>query len=229
MQLGRNSDGDTRDGEVVIDFPRLGTLNIHASLLPQYRGAAPIQAAVRDGCTETGVTIMRMVEALDAGPVILALATPIAADETGGELQLRLAELGAAAIIEALALIALGEVVETPQDYARATYAKKTERDDARLHFAQPAAVLARVARAYDPKPGAWCVLRGGEVRLFGVTEVEGVGAPGTVLAADANGIVVACGVGAVRCAEVHTSGKRRQLIAEWVRGRGVAVGDTFA
>jgi methionyl-tRNA formyltransferase len=210
----------------VIDLPTHGTLNIHASLLPAYRGAAPIQAAVRDGCAETGVTIMRMVSALDAGPAILTIATPIAPDETAGELQLRLSELGAAAIIEALALIGVGAATEIPQDDARATYAKKIERTDARLDFSQPAEIVARAIRAYDPKPGAWAVHRDGEVRLFGALLSDATGAPGTVLSATPEGMVVACGTGAVRITEVHPAGKRRQQLAEWLRGRGVLEGE---
>ncbi|MEI6812998.1 MAG: methionyl-tRNA formyltransferase [bacterium] len=210
----------------VIDLPTHGTLNIHASLLPAYRGAAPIQAAVRDGCAETGVTIMRMVSALDAGPAILTIATPIAPDETAGELQLRLSELGAAAIIEALALIGVGAATEISQDDARATYAKKIERTDARLDFSQPAEIVARAIRAYDPKPGAWAVHRDGEVRLFGALLSDATGAPGTVLSATPEGMVVACGTGAVRITEVHPAGKRRQQLAEWLRGRGVLEGE---
>ncbi len=212
----------------VIDLPPLGTLNIHASLLPAYRGAAPIQAAVRDGLESTGVTIMRMVPALDAGPIILPLATPIAPDETAGELQLRLSELGATAIVEALALIGLGLAKETPQDDALATYAKKIERTDARLDFSAPAELVARAIRAYDPKPGAWAVHRDSEVRLFGPTVSDASGAPGTVLQASPEGVVVACGTGAVRIAEVHPAGKRRQQVAEWLRGRGVTEGEHF-
>ncbi|MCX5764161.1 MAG: methionyl-tRNA formyltransferase [Gemmatimonadetes bacterium] len=206
----------------VIDLPTHGTLNIHASLLPAYRGAAPIQAAVRDGCAETGVTIMRMVPALDAGPAIFSRATPIAADETAGELQLRLSELGAAAIVEALALMGVGAATETPQDDVLATYAKKIERTDARLDFSQPAEIVARAIRAYDPKPGAWALHRDGEVRLFGALLSDATGAPGTVLSATPEGMVVACGAGAVRITEVHPAGKRRQQMAEWLRGRGV-------
>jgi methionyl-tRNA formyltransferase len=212
----------------VIDLPTHGTLNIHASLLPAYRGAAPIQAAVRDGCAETGVTIMRMVPALDAGPAILTITTPIALDETAGELQLRLSELGATAIVEALALVGLGMAKEVPQDEALATYAKKIERADARIDFTAPAAVVAHAIRAYDPKPGAWAIHRDGEVRLFGATLSEATGAPGAVLSATAEGLVIACGSGAIRIAEVHPAGKRRQQIAEWLRGRGVADGDLF-
>ncbi|HEY4658925.1 MAG TPA: methionyl-tRNA formyltransferase [Gemmatimonadaceae bacterium] len=215
--------------EEVINVPPRGTLNIHASLLPEYRGAAPIQAAIRDGCTETGVSIMRVVPALDAGPVLLQLHTPIAPDETAGELQLRLAELGAAALIEALALVALGKAVEAPQNDALATFAPKIEREDARLPFDAPSDRVARLVRAYDPKPGAWTLLRGLEVRCFGARAVEErTGAIGEVLEAGEEGLLVACGEGAVRIAEVHPAGKKRLAAAQWVRGRGVKVGDQF-
>ena len=214
----------------IIDLPLRGTLNIHASILPSYRGAAPIQAAIRDGCSETGVGIMRMVPALDAGPVLLTLRTPILPDETAGELQLRLAELGTTAIVEALVLISLGRAVEQPQDDSLATLAPKITRADARIPFEAPADRVACLVRAYDPKPGAWSVLREREVRLFGVRTVGSLtGDPGTVLAADADGIVVACGSGAVRLAEVHPAGQKRLAAAQWVRGRGVAIGDHFA
>jgi methionyl-tRNA formyltransferase len=223
----------------VIDLPTLGTLNIHASLLPRHRGAAPIQAAIRDGDAETGVTIMQMVPALDAGPVILALRTPIEADETSGELQLRLAELGAEAIVEALVLLGLGKSVPAPQNETLATRAAKIARDDARLAFDAPSERVARLVRAYDPKPGAWSVLNGLEVRCFGAREVAppGSGAaglptrpptPGEVIEAGEQGLVVACGLGAVRIADVHPAGQKRLAAAQWVRGRGVRVGDRF-
>jgi methionyl-tRNA formyltransferase len=216
----------------IIELPRLGTLNIHASLLPAYRGAAPIQAAIRDGAAETGVTIMQMVRALDAGPVILALRTPIESDETAGELQLRLAELGAEALIEALILLGVGRATLTPQDDARATYATKIVRDDARLPFSAPSDQVARLVRAYDPRPGAWTTLNGLEVRCFGVQDVpdlpEPARAPGEVLEAGERGLLVACGHGAVRIIDVHPSGQKRLSAAQWVRGRGVAVGERF-
>jgi methionyl-tRNA formyltransferase len=211
----------------IIDMPRLGTLNIHASLLPRHRGAAPIQAALRDGDAETGVSVMQMVPALDAGPVVLALRTPIEPDETAGELQLRLAELGAEAIIEALVLYSVGEAPATAQDDALATYAAKITRSDARLHFSAPSAHVARMVRAYDPKPGAWGLLGELEVRCYGAKdEPTRSGAPGEVLDAGEKGLVVACGMGAVRIAEVHPAGQKRLAAAQWVRGRGVQVGD---
>ena len=213
----------------VIDLPRLGTLNIHASLLPQYRGAAPIQAAIRDGEIETGVTIMQMVPALDAGPVILALHTPIEADETAGELQLRLAELGAEAIVEALVLRSVGKATPMPQNDALATSAAKIVRADARLPFGAPSDRVARLVRAYDPRPGGWGVLNGLEVRCFGAQDVPGrSGAPGEVLEAGERGLLVACGEGAVRIMDVHPAGQKRLAAAQWVRGRGVRVGDRF-
>ena len=213
----------------VIALPRLGTLNIHASLLPEYRGAAPIQAAIRDGAQETGVTIMQMVRAMDAGPVILALRTPIASDETAGELQLRLAELGAEALIEALVLLSVGKATLTPQNDALATFARKIVREDARLPFSAPSDRVARLVRAYDPKPGAWTTLNGAEVRCFGAQDVpERSGNAGEVLEAGERGLVVACGEGAVRIIDVHPAGQKRIAAAQWVRGRGVRVGDRF-
>jgi methionyl-tRNA formyltransferase len=213
----------------VIDLPRHGTVNVHASLLPAYRGAAPIQAAIRDGVTETGVSIMRMVPALDAGPVIHSVATAILPDETGGELQLRLAELGAEALVEALALIELGEAREVPQDDALATYAPKVTRESARVDWTRPAVEVERVVRANDPRPGAWTMLGELEVRLFGAKRVTGIGGtPGTVLRADDEGMLVACGADAVRIADVHPAGRKRQAAADWARGRAISAGDRF-
>jgi methionyl-tRNA formyltransferase len=212
----------------VIDLPRLGTINIHASLLPKLRGAAPIQAAIRGGETQTGVTIMRMVKALDAGPSIVQARIPIPDDETYGELQLRLAELGAMALIEAMALIGLGSATETPQNDAEATYAPKVDRTMTRVDWTADARVVARTIRAYDPKPGAFTEVKSGEVKLFGARVVTAgeVGAPGEVLGVDAQGLLVACGQGAVRISSVHPAGKRRVTPEEWARGRGISPGE---
>lgn len=219
----------------VIDLPPRGTLNIHASLLPDYRGAAPIQAALRDGLEWTGVSIMRMVQKLDAGPVILQLGTRVNEDETYGELSLRMSELGAAALIEALALIEAGKARETPQDEALATFAPKIDRALTRVDWTQTAAGVARVIRAYDPRPGAFTTLRGADVKLFGARPIsaEERGAPGTVIPAGRGGgadggIAVACGEGAVRVLQVQPSGKTRMGGADWLRGRGIVLGDRF-
>lgn len=214
----------------VIDAPRLGTLNIHASLLPRLRGAAPIQAAIRAGHAESGVTIMKMVPALDAGPVLLRKRTPILDDETAGELALRLSELGANALIEALTLVELGKAHPEPQDESEATYAPKLTRASAAVDWRGSAHDVSRHVRAYDPRPGAWGRVRATEVKLFGarIAPRGSAHAAGEVLAVDATGILVACGGGAVRIAAVQPAGRTRLTPLEWARGRGIAVGDRF-
>ena len=215
--------------EEVLHLPRRGSLNIHASLLPALRGAAPIQGAILAGLPETGVTIMRMTPRLDAGPIILQARTPIVDDETYGELALRLSELGALALIEALALADVGEASETPQDERAATYAPKITREMTRVDWARPAAEVARAVRAFDPKPGAVTTLRGAEVKLFEARLAPDTRrAPGKVVAVDEAGMVVACGDGAVRVGCVQPAGKRKLAPVDWARGRGVAVGDRF-
>lgn len=221
--------------QAVIDLPTRGTLNIHASLLPDYRGAAPIQAALRDGIEWTGVSIMRMVQKLDAGPVVLQLGTRVTDDETYGELALRLSELGAAALIESLALIEAGEAQEVPQNEALATYAPKIDRSLTRVDWSRDASVVSRAVRAYDPRPGAFTTREGTDVKLFGAKPVswEPSAPPGTVVAAGRDtgaegGLVVACGSGAVRILQLQPAGKKRMSGEELARGRGIAVGDRF-
>jgi methionyl-tRNA formyltransferase len=218
-------------GTTVIDLPRLGTVNIHASLLPKLRGAAPIQAAIREGHAETGVTIMRMVQALDAGPSILQVRTPIPDDETYGELQIRLAEIGALALIEALALIDIGKAAETPQNESEVTYAPKIDRAMTKVDWNADAHTVSRIIRAYDPRPGAVTRLNDIEVKLFGARLAPRANdsAPGEVLEIGAGGMIVACGSGAVQIAAVHPAGKRRLAPTEWARGRGIALGDRLS
>ncbi len=213
----------------LIDLPTRGTLNIHASLLPRWRGAAPIQAAILGGDTETGISIMRMVPALDAGPVILQVRTPIPDDETGGELTLRLSELGALAIVEAMTLVSLGDDAGTAQAEVGVTYAGKVTRDHARIDWTRPAIDVSRVIRAFDPAPGAFSTLRGAEVKLFGARIAHDIsGDPGAVLGIDEMGLLVGCGTGAVRIAYAHPAGRRRLATLDWAQGRGVAQGDVF-
>src|SRR5687767_9829737 len=216
----------------LIDLPELGTLNIHASLLPALRGAAPIQAAIRQGFTETGVSIMRMVPALDAGPVILQAPTPIPEDETYGELQLRLSELGALTLVEALTLIELEQASETPQDESRVSYAPKVTRDDARIDWELEAVEVSRLIRAYDPKPGSFTTRNGVDVKVFGPRVVSDAGtaaAPGEVISVTPE-LVVACakGGGVIRISDVQPAGRSRMLAADWARGRGIAPGDVL-
>jgi methionyl-tRNA formyltransferase len=217
----------------VIGVPSLGTFNIHASLLPLLRGASPIQAAIREGHDRTGVTAMRVVPALDAGPIIHQVATPIVEDETFGELALRLSELGALALIEALSLLAVGEIEEVEQEESRATYAQKIDREAAQVSWSLDADVVSRIVRAYDPRPGAFTRLRGMDVKLFGARPTAGAAvagcSPGEIVEIAPNGMTVTCGGGsAVRIVAVHPSGKKRMSPEEWARGRGIAVGDVL-
>jgi methionyl-tRNA formyltransferase len=213
----------------VIDFPPQGTINVHASLLPRWRGAAPIQAAILAGDAQTGISIMRMVPKLDAGPVILRSPIPILDDETYGELQLRLSELGALALIEALALMGLREAQETPQDDALVTLAPKIERETARIDWTRPAREVSRAIRAFDPKPGAWSTVEGSEAKLFGarVESIQLSGAPGTILDIGPTGMLIATGdaMHAIRVLDVQQSGKRRMSAGDWARGGAAGIG----
>jgi methionyl-tRNA formyltransferase len=212
----------------IIELPARGTLNIHASLLPLLRGAAPIQAAIKQGLAETGVTIMRVVKALDAGPILLQADTPILADETFGELSDRLSELGALSLIEALTLISIGAGKEKPQDDARATYAAKITRDSSRIDWTASALEVSRLIRASDPKPGAYTQTPNFDVKMFGPKLMDGIkGHPGEVLKTRGE-LIIACGTDALRIAEVQPSGKKRMPANEWTRGRGTVVGDRF-
>ena len=212
----------------IIDLPRMGTLNIHASLLPALRGAGPIHAAIRQGLIETGVSIMRVVPALDAGPVLLQKPTQIFDDETLGELQVRLAELSALTLIEALTLLSLGKAKESAQDEARATYAPKVTRESSRIDWKGSALEISRLIRASDPKPGAFTTTPKGDVKMFGPKLMDGIkGKPGEVLKTTGE-LVIACGSDALRITQVQPSGKSRMSAHEWARGRGTKVGDRY-
>jgi methionyl-tRNA formyltransferase len=208
----------------ILAIPPHGMINVHASLLPRYRGAAPIQHAILRGEAETGITIMQMEAGLDSGPALHRVATAIGPDETAGQLAERLAELGGAALIEALSLISGGLARPQPQDHARATFAPKVDREMARLVWERDAATLVRQVRAFDPWPGAWTTLNGGVLKLFTAREVPGTGEPGDVLAAGER-LVVAAARGAIAVNEVQPAGKNRLPVEAWVRGRGVAAG----
>jgi methionyl-tRNA formyltransferase len=212
----------------VLTIPPQGMINVHASLLPRLRGAAPIQHAILMGETETGVSIMQMEEGLDSGPVLHRVATPIEPAETAGSLTARLADLGATALVEALSLTAGGLARPQPQDHSRATYAPKIDREMARLIWQRDAATLVRQVRAFDPAPGAWTLLNGGVLKLYGAREVPGAGEPGSVLAAG-DRLVVAAARGAVAVQEVQPAGRTRIPVAAWVRGRAVSPGQVLA
>jgi methionyl-tRNA formyltransferase len=208
----------------VLSVPPRGMINVHASLLPRHRGAAPIQHAILAGDGETGISIMQMEEGLDSGPVLYHVATPIGTDETAGALARRLADLGSAALVEAISLYSSGLAHPQVQDHSKATYAPKLDRDLAHLAWQRDAAALVRQIRAFDPAPGAWSNLNDGTLKLFGATQAPGSGEPGTVLETGGR-LVVAAGSGAVAVSEVQPAGKTRLPVEAWLRGRGVAVG----
>jgi methionyl-tRNA formyltransferase len=211
----------------VLDAPARGMINVHASLLPRFRGAAPIQHAILAGDRETGISIMKMEEGLDSGPVLHRVSIPIADGETGGTLTTRLAALGASALVEALALLSARAERPEPQEACAATYAPKISRETARLDWTRDAASLERQVRAFDPVPGAWTSLDGAPVKLFGGMPAVGGGEPGAVLTAS-DRLVVAGGTGAIAVSEVQPAGRNRLTVEEWVRGRGIAAGSRF-
>jgi methionyl-tRNA formyltransferase len=212
----------------VLAVPESGMINVHASLLPRLRGAAPIPWAIANGDSETGVSIMQVEAGLDSGPVLHRLRTPIDIDDTAGTLTERLADLGATALLETLPCLAAGAVRPEPQDHTLATFAPKIDRATARIDWENDAGTVARQIRAFDPAPGAWTTLDGHELKLFGARAVDDDGGEaGTVLLAD-GGLRVAAGRGAVEIGEAQPAGRRRIGVKEWVHGRGVTAGARF-
>ncbi|MGH7588795.1 MAG: methionyl-tRNA formyltransferase [Gemmatimonadota bacterium] len=205
----------------VLETPPYGALNVHASLLPAYRGAAPVTRAMLDGLEVTGVTIMRMEAGLDTGPMCLQSAEPIRPDDTAGSLAGRLAERGAALAVEALDLLETGRLVEIPQNDRAASMAPKVEPEEARIDWSQPTVFLERAARAFDPWPGAWTTWRGERLKVFRLENraATGDGGPGEILETDP-APVVRTGDGAVRLVLVQPAGGRRMTGADWARGR---------
>jgi methionyl-tRNA formyltransferase len=192
------------------------------------RGAAPVEWAILNGLRQTGVTIMRMEAGLDSGPILLQIPHDIDLEVTGGELSEHLSEMGAQALVEALALLETNGLQPRPQDHARATYAPKLTREVARIRWTDPAQRVARVIRALDPKPGAWSELDGLEVKLFGARIVDDAGSPGEIRKTD-DGLRITTGQGGVLVEEVQPAGKPRMPAADWLRGRGAREGQRFA
>ncbi len=204
----------------VLAAPRLGCLNIHASLLPRWRGAAPIQRAILAGDPATGITIMAMDEGLDTGPMLLVEQVAITPAITAGELHDALAALGAGLICRALAGLAGGDLKPRPQPEDGVTYAAKISPDDAELDWRQPAADLDRRVRAFAPAPGAWFSHAGQRIKVRAATPVAGSGPPGQIIAAP---VVVACGDGALRLDTLQRPGKAPMAAADFVRGYPLA------
>ncbi len=202
--------------QAVLDIPRAGCLNVHASLLPRWRGAAPIQAAILAGDAQTGVCLMQMEAGLDTGPVFACEPVDIGERESAGELHDRLAAAGGALLAEHLDAILAGGLDARPQDDALATYAPKVRPADAQLDWQQDAATLERMVRAYSPVPGAWFMAGDERTKCWQAREVAGAAEAGTVLAAGPDGIVVACGQGALSLERLQRPGKRAVSAGEY-------------
>jgi methionyl-tRNA formyltransferase len=209
----------------VLDAPRLGSFNLHASLLPRWRGAAPINRAIMGGDAESGVTVMKMDEGLDTGAIAMIERVSIPADMTAGQLHDALSRIGADLMARALAALERGSLHLTPQPAEGVTYAAKIDKKETRIDWGRPWKVVHDHIRGLSPFPGAWCELPGaGRVKLLRSTQGEGSGVPGTVL----DGLTVACAKGAVRIVELQRAGGRPMRADEFLRGTSIAAGETL-
>lgn len=208
----------------VLDIPRLGCINLHGSLLPKYRGAAPIQRCIMNGETETGVTIMHLVRKMDAGPMIKTVKTPIGPDETFGQIEEKLCEIGSQLLLEVIRDFEKGPVNENLQDEAQATYASKIELEDCEIDWNQPAETIHHLVRGVSPYPGAWCyVMVKGEKKRLQIKESrllkEMSGRPAQILPCDSGDLVIACGTGALRLLKLQLEGKKEMPPQVLLRG----------
>lgn len=206
--------------QAVLDIPRLGCINSHASLLPRWRGAAPIQRAIEAGDSESGVTVMQMEAGLDTGPMLLKTVTPISAEDTGGSLHDRLAEIGPPAVIAAIEQLAKGEANPQIQDDSLATYAHKLDKNAARMDWSRSAIELDRMIRAFNPWPLAHARWNDQPLKVWNAQPETGQGVPGRVLAADKSGLLVACGDGALRLTRVQLPGGKPLAFADLFNAR---------
>jgi methionyl-tRNA formyltransferase len=209
----------------LLELPRLGPYNVHGSLLPRYRGAAPIQWSIMRGESVTGISIMQMDEGLDTGPVLIMREEPIGDDDTTATLAQRLSTMGADLMVETLPLIEAGSITPVPQEHAEATLAPLLKKEDGLLDFSRTARLVSAQARGVDPWPGASAVLEGETVKLFRPTVVEGRGQPGEVLGLSNEGLRIACAEDALAFAELQLPGRKRMPAAALLAGRPISPG----
>lgn len=213
----------------VLDYPKHGCINLHVSLLPKYRGAAPMQRAIIEGEKETGVTIMYMAEGVDTGDIITAEAFPIGPEDDFEAIHDRSAEVGSKLLVKTIEDMKAGRATRTPQDDSKATHAAKIEKDDCKIDFTRSASVLDCAIRGVTPIPGAFAYHRGKMLKIFKAIPTEGEGRPGEVIATDSKGqgsFTVACGEGALRVEGVIPEGKGRMSAGDFIRGRKIEIGD---
>jgi len=210
----------------VLESARFGAVNIHASLLPRWRGAAPIQRALMAGDRETGITLMRMEAGLDTGPILAQERIDITDQDDAGTLHDRLAELGARMIVESLPKISSGRLQPVPQPASGVTYARKLEKPELVIDWRRPAAEIARLIRAVRPAPGATTHVRGEAIKVWAAEPGVGSGDAGQILEADARGVLIACGENALRLTQLQRAGGKRLAAAEFLRGFSVSPGE---
>ena len=215
---------------LILDLPRHGCLNVHTSLLPKYRGAAPIQWAIANGETETGVTVMKMDAGLDTGEILTQRTTPVGAEDNGQTLHDRLAQIGAELLVQTIPDYVGGKIKPRPQQNELASLAPKIKKEDGRIDWQLPATVISNRVRAFTPWPGAFTMLPTAP-HLLKIWQAEAVpqkGEPGEILSADKNGIVVACGNAALRVTTLQREGGRRMPVAEFLAGHALGPGEKF-
>ncbi len=208
--------------QAVLDIPRLGCINVHGSLLPRWRGAAPIQRAIEAGDNRTGVTIMQMDAGLDTGAIVSTASCEIAADETSGSLYQKLADMGGPALLSALNKIESGVAVAAQQDDQQSTYAQKIDKSEALIDWSQSAATVARKIRAFNPFPATYTRLEGSRIKVW-VAQVEGqvaTDSPGTIVNANADGLLVQCAGSQLLITEIQLAGKSRMPVSEILKSR---------
>ena len=212
----------------MLDLPPLGCINVHPSLLPKYRGAAPLNWTIIQGETRTGLTIMRMDEGMDSGDILLQEETPVGPGETFGELHDRLARMGAELLLKTVRMIEEGTVRRTPQDHAAATFAPRLKKEDGRIDWSRGAAEIVRCVRGLSPSPCAYTLLQGKTLRIFSAAgrEAPSDRVPGTVGAASDEGLPVAAGDGVVLLREVQMEGRKRMPVGDFLRGCRLQPGD---
>src|SRR2546421_7008280 len=206
----------------VLEIPVMACLNLHASLLPRWRGAAPIQAAIAAGDRETGITVMYMDEGLDTGDILLQRTVDIRSDDPGGSLDDRLAQIAPDALLESLRMLAKGTAPRIPQDNTVASYAPKLKREDGKIDWSEPAEVIERKIRAFNPWPGAFMRIDGRNLKIFSASIVDRRGAPGEILRSEKE-LVIAAGKGALSLGNVQLEGKRRMSASEFFHGHAAS------